>query len=262
MDPQRAQEAAEHLWSAWRERRLIAALPEPCRPRNLEEGYAVQAAMESLCDGGRLGWKIAATSRDGQRHIGVSEPLAGRLFERFAHPDGAVLPAGHLHMKVAEAEFAFRFARDLPPRGSDYGVAEVLDAVDRLHLAIEVPDSRYVDFAAIGAPQLVADDSCACYFVLGPAAPANWRELDLSRHPVSVLRNDAPAGDGSGANVLGDPRLALAWLVNDCARRGVDLRAGEVVTTGTCVKPVPIAPGDRILADFGSLGAVRVSFTD
>ncbi len=237
----------------------MTALPEACRPRTLAEGYAVQEAIETIAGSERIGWKIAATSRDGQRHIGVGEPLAGRLFARFAHEDGAVLPAGFLHMKVAEAEFAFRFARDLPARRSDYAAEEVLAAVDRLHVAIEVPDSRYEDYAAIGAPHLVADDSCACFFVLGPPA-ADWRGVDLSRHPVFVLKNDAPSGSGSGANVLGDPRLALAWLVNDCARRGSGVRAGEVVTTGTCVKPVPIAPGDRIRADFGPLGAVRVSF--
>jgi 2-keto-4-pentenoate hydratase len=63
---------------------------------------------------------------------------------------------------------------------------------------------------------------------------------------------------GTGGNVLGDPRIALAWLVNELSGIGVALRAGEVVTTGTCIVPLPIAPGDRVRADFGALGDVEI----
>jgi 2-keto-4-pentenoate hydratase len=260
MSSQRASQAADILWSAWQEKRLLEALPDDCRPHSLEEGYAIQDAMAARHGGEVIGWKIAATSANGQRHIGVSEPLGGRLFAQFCRPDGSRLPAGPLHMRVAEAEFAFRMAKDLPPRANRYATEEVMEAVATLHLAIEVPDSRYRDFARVGAPQLVADDSCACYFVLGAEA-AGWRGVDLAGHPVIGLKNGAVAERGSGANVLGDPRIALAWLANDRAARGGGLKAGEIVTTGTCVKPVPIVPGDQVVADFGSLGRVRVEFS-
>ena len=252
--------AARFLWAAWQERRLVEALPEPLRPRTVDEGYAIQDALADLAGPG-IGWKIAATSKDGQKHIGVDEPLAARLFQRFAHGDGAVLPAGFLHMRVAEAEFAYRMGRDLPARGRPYSLDEVMAAVDTLHLAIEVPDSRYRDFARVGAPQIVAEDACACFFVLGPEAKG-WRGVDLSRHPVSLFKNGALAGTGSGANVLGDPRVALTWLANDRAKREPALKTGDVITTGTCVKPVTIGPGDKVTADFGALGQVSASFTE
>jgi 2-keto-4-pentenoate hydratase len=260
MQPAKAAQAAEILWSAWRDGRRLAALPEDCRPRSVDEGYAVQDAMAANHGGEVIGWKIAATSVAGQRHIGVTEPLAGRLFARFRHGDGARLPAGGLHMLVAEAEFCFRMARDLPPRAAAYGTDEVMAAVGALHLAIEIPDSRYEDYATIGAPQLAADDSCACFFVLGPEAEG-WHGVDLAAHPVVALRNGTVAERGSGANVLGDPRVALTWLANDRARRGDGLRSGHVVTTGTCVKPVAIAPGEEFVADFGLLGRVHVTFS-
>ena len=260
MQSQRARQAADILWSAWQEKRLLEALPDDCRPQSLEEGYAIQDAITALHGGDLIGWKIAATSANGQRHIGVSEPLGGRLFAKFCHPDGARLPAGKLHMRVAEAEFAFRMAKDLPPRPNRYTTEEVMAAVGTLHLAIEVPDSRYRDFARVGAPQLVADDSCACFFVLGDEA-TGWRGVDLAAHPVAGHRNGAVAERGSGANVLGDPRVALAWLANDRAARGDGLKAGQIVTTGTCIKPVTIAPGDQVVADFGVLGRVRVQFS-
>lgn len=260
MDPQRACEAADILWSAWRSSRRLDSLPEHCRPGSVDEGYAVQDALAAAHGGEVIGWKIAATSTAGQRHIGVTEPLGGRLFAAFCHRDGARLPAAGLHMRVAEAEFAFRLAADLVPRGRDYAMDEVMAAVGTLHLAIEVPDSRFDDFAHAGAPQLVADDACASLFVLGPEA-VGWRPLDLARHPVVGRKNGAVVVEGSAANVLGDPRVALAWLANDRARRGDGLKAGQVVTTGTCIKPVSIAPGDDVVADFGSLGRVKVAFS-
>jgi len=260
MQPQRVDQAADILWSAWQEMRLLEALPEECRPHSLEEGYAIQDAIGARHGGRAIGWKIAATSAAGQRHIGVTEPLGGRLFAQFCHPDGALLPAGKLHMRVAEAEFAFRMAKDLPPRGTRYSTEEVMAAVGTLHLAIEVPDSRYRDFATIGAPQLVADDSCACFFVLGDEAAA-WRGVDLASHPVVGRKNGMVVETGSGANVLGDPRIALAWLANDRAARADGLKAADIITTGTCVKPMPIAPGDQVVADFGPLGRVRVQFS-
>jgi len=260
MDSPKARQAAEILWSVWRQGRRLEALPEECRPHSLEEGYAIQDAIAADHGGETVGWKIAATSAEGQRHIGVSEPLGGRLFARFCHGDGARLPAGGLHMRVAEAEFCFRMAKDLPPRASAYGTDEVMAAVGALHLAIEVPDSRYEDYARIGAPQLVADDACACFFVLGPEAK-DWRGVDLAAHAVIAHKNGAAEARGSGANVLGDPRIALTWLANDRARRAGGLTSGQLVTTGTCVKPVTIAPGDEVVADFGPLGRVGVRFS-
>lgn len=260
MDSEAIRRAALTIRSCWENRRRLTALPEDCRPKRLRDGYEIQRELETL-QGAAIGWKIAATSKAGQQHIGVDAPLAGRLFKRFAHGDGTRLPAGHLHMRVAEAEFAFKMAQDLPARGEPYTLDEVMAAVDTLHLAIEVPDSRYEDFATIGAPSLVADDSCAAYFILGPEAKV-WRLADLPTHKVAARKNGEIVAEGSGANVLGDPREALAWIANDLQGRGDFLRAGEVITTGTCVKPVTIAPGDSIVMDFGELGSVKASFIE
>jgi len=148
---------------------------------------------------------------------------------------------------------------DLPPRAAAYSVAEVLDAVDTLHPAIEIPDSRFADFVSAGEPQIIADNACAHLFVLGPATSSDWRTLDLVEHrPVITLRGQRHIGHGK--NVLGDPRVALAWLANELRQLGLTLRAGQVVTTGTCHPPLPIAAGDRVHADFGSLGTVSVAF--
>ena len=136
---------------------------------------------------------------------------------------------------------------------------EVLDAVDTLHPAIEIPDSRFADFVSAGAAQIIADNACAHLFVLGAPATADWRALDLvEEKPVITLRGKQFIGHGK--NVLGDPRIALAWLANELRQLGVTLRAGEVVTTGTCHPPLPIQSGDLVEADFGSIGKVSVGF--
>ena len=91
----------------------------------------------------------------------------------------------------------------------------MLAAVESLHPAIELPDSRFRHFERAGLAQLVADNACAHRFVLGPATTADWRALDLANHRGRMLRNGVVAEDGIGSNVLGDPRIALTWLANE-----------------------------------------------
>lgn len=262
MDITQARAASDLLVRHWKDGTVLPALPAPLRPSTRAEGYAIQAQLERLSAKPLWGWKIAATSAAGQRHIGVDGPLAGRLLEEMVQSDGATLAFGANRMRVAEAEFAFRMGRDLPPRTEAYTKREVLDAVAALHTAIEVPDSRFADFVSAGAPQLIADNACAHRFVLGPEAPAAWRELDLAAHRVTGRVAGRLEREGSGANVLGDPRIALTWLANELSRHGLTLGAGQVVTTGTCVVPLEVAPGDEVTADYGLLGRVGLRFAD
>lgn len=252
--------AHELLFEHWQGGSLLAALPAELRPATRAEGYAIQACLEARSSAALFGWKIAATSTAGQAHIGVDGPLAGRLLAERVASSGAELPLTHNRMRVAEPEFAFRMAATLLPRAQAYAVEEVMAAVGELCPAIEVPDSRYTDFTVVGAPQLIADDACADRFVLGPPAGATWRGIDLAAHRVMASLADGRSFAGQGSNVLGDPRAALTWLANELSTLGVPLAAGQVVTTGTCMVPVAIAPGDEVTADFGLLGKVAVRF--
>jgi 2-keto-4-pentenoate hydratase len=257
MDNAQVQAAAATLWNAWRQMARLDRLPEGQRPSDRKAGYAIQAAIERASGQGLFGWKIAATSAAGQQHIGVEGPFAGRLLSGRVRDDGAAISMGGNLMRVAEAEFAFRMSRDLPLRETPYGRDEVAAAVSMLYPAIEIPDSRYREFAKVGALQLIADNACASYFVLGPATRADFRRLDLASHPVKGYSNGQMVKEGSGANVLGDPWVALTWIANELATYGDGLKAGQVVTTGTCVVPFAIKPGDHALADFGELGTVE-----
>jgi 2-keto-4-pentenoate hydratase len=253
--------ASTLLLDSWAAGRRIAELPAELRPATRAEGYAIQAEIVRRTARPLFGWKIAATSTAGQHHIGVDGPLAGRLLAERVLPDGSTVSLATSLMRCVEVEFAFRMARDLPPRDRPRPTGEVMAAVAALHPAIELPDSRYLDFAAVGAPQLIADDACADWFLLGEAAPDGWQDLDLGQHPVVARKNGSDERYGRGSNALGDPRIALTWLVNELSGLGLTLRAGEVVTTGTCLAPVDVEPGDEVQASLGELGGLSVRFS-
>ena len=187
MTDARLQTASDALWDRWQRGERIAALPEDLRPRTREEGYAVQARLEPRSASPIVGWKIAATSTAGQAHINVDGPLAGRLLAERVFESGSRLRFGNNHMRVAEAEFAFRMAVHVPPRAAPYSVDDVLARVATLHPAIEVPDSRYIDFTAVGEAQLIADNACAHEFVLGPPASDAWRSIFRRAPHVTAL---------------------------------------------------------------------------
>ena len=260
MTADEASQAAAILQAHWDEGTRLAALPTKLRPKDRREGYAIQAHLGDDAD--LFGWKIAATSVAGQQHIGVSGPLAGRMFANTVVADGGACSLAGNAMRLAEPEFAFRMARDLPPREAPYGVDEVLAAVATLHPAIELPDSRYFDVATAGEAQIIADNACAHRFVLGPAMSTDWRRLNLvTLKPVAHVGSRYER-EGVGAAVLGDPRTALVWLVNELSSLHLTLRAGAVITTGTCCTPLDLRPGELLTVDFGPLGSVSVTLTE
>jgi 2-keto-4-pentenoate hydratase len=252
-------DAAQILWQAWSSGHALESLPRELRPEDLAEGYAVQRALDDLA-GPPTGWKIAATSQAGQQHLGASGPMVGRLYRSQARSSGASLSVRNMRMRSAEPEFAFVLAQDLKARDGELERADVLAAVGSLVLAIEVPDSRFVDFKAVGVPSLAADAMCGGHYICGPAIE-EWRSLDLARQSARLLCGGEERSAGSGAAVLGDPRDALTWMANEVLGRGWELAAGEIIMTGASSPPLAVDAGDVIEAVFDGLGSVRVTFT-
>ncbi len=253
-------EAANLIWSHWQAGTVLDQLPEAGRPQSRKDGYAIQSLLARKSKAPPIGWKIAATSKAGQAHIGVDGPMAGRLLKERCFASGATLDITNNRMRVAEPEFCFRVGTEIRPRPDRlYSIDEAVAAMDALIPAIEVPDSRFADFSKAGGSQLIADVACAHEFVLGEPATIDWRSLDLASHAVHATIG-ARLVHGSGANVLDDPRIAVTWLVNELSSLGITLNPGEVITTGACLVPMPIAPGDHMVADFGTLGRVDVRF--
>lgn len=254
------QEAASLLSGSWLAQQHIKELPAHCRPNTRAQGYAVQALWPAAV-GPVGGWKIAATSEAGQRHIAVSGPLAGPVFAHRVVGEGARISLAANRMRVAECEIVFSFGHDITPRPGGWSRDEVLAAVSSLHTGLEVPDSRFLHFERAGEAQLIADCACSHDMVLGAPVAPDARMSALASLEVQASVSDGRRPQGVGSNVLGDPVAALLWFVNEIGAAGQTLRAGQFVTTGACVPPIPVAPGQQVEADFGWLGRISASFT-
>ena len=260
MDVKTVQQASALLSDCRETGKVIEALPAALCPATTADGYAIQAELDNG-PAARVGWKIAATSVAGQTHIGVDGPLLGRLTSAMMVQQGQPASLWSNRMQVAEAEFVFQFAQTIPPRPTRISQEEAMSLVSDLYLGLEFPNSRYLDFASVGAAQLAADNACAHQFMLGPKAPDIWRELDLAEHAVVAHIADKDRFDGNGANVLGDPRAALVWFINQASTLNITIKEGEFVTTGTCVEPMPISSGDNVSASFGQLGSISCTLS-
>jgi 2-keto-4-pentenoate hydratase len=256
-------QASDLFWTSWQHGTLIREVPSELRPLTREEGYAIQERLESRSATGVAGWKIAATSQAGQRHINVSGPLAGRILAERILISGATVSLAGNQMSVAEPEFVFVIGETIRPRSRHFELPEAMSHVVDLRLGIEVPDSRFASFTTAGEALLIADNACAHEFVLGPIANGRWREADLSKHAVLATVNGSNRNyerGGVGANVLSDPRVALTWLVNELSAHGMTLHEGQFVTTGTCMVPLEVQPGDAVSIDFGDFGTLQCQF--
>jgi 2-keto-4-pentenoate hydratase len=95
--------------------------------------------------------------------------------------------------------------------------------------------------------------------VLGSAL-IRIQDIDLLAVSMKLYKNGNPAGEGTGAAVLGDPAAAVAWLANRLWDYRVELKAGEVILSGAFFGAVPAAKGDVFIAEYSSFGKVEARF--
>ena len=150
-----------------------------------------------------------------------------------------------------------RLARDLPADGAPYDRESVAGAVAACMAAIEIVDSRNADFAEVDAALLIADNAMNAGCVVGKSVE-RWRGLDLAALVGRMIVNGEIVGEGSGADVLGHPFEALAWLANSLVERGRMLKAGEIVLTGSMVATCWLEPGDEMTTVIDGLGEARL----
>ena len=257
-------ERAVAIFVAARQRRsrVPAGLPRSCRPASLEDGYLVQAALNERLGrslGPVCGRKIGCTTRVMQRYLRIEHPCAGALHASRLYEKAATVPYAEHWRPGVECEIAVRLGRPLPPDATPFGRAEVAAAVESCMAAIEIVDDRYDDFRALDAPSLVADDFFSAGAVIG-APVAGWRALDLAAAEGRMTINGVAVGAGTGADVMGHPFEALAWLANHAAATGRPLAAGDVVLTGSIVETRWVEPGDTVRVALEHLGEASVTF--
>jgi len=254
--------AAQTIASARRNRTPLASLPPELAPDDEAEGYRVQRAVHDLLlpkTGSLVGYKIGCTSAVMQQYLDIPHPCAGGVFEKGVHESGAKLRFGDYVRVGVECEIAVRLARNLSPSEEPFTAEWVMEAIAAYRPAIEIVDDRYVQWETLGAPTLVADDFFAAGCVLG-AEVARSAAPDLLQVTGRALLNGLEVARGSGADVLGHPAHALAWLANHLATEGKGLHEGQLVLTGSLVKTLWLKAGDRIVMDLSGLGKVEAEF--
>lgn len=258
LSPQDVTHAADALHQADRTRTVI---PQPSRTwpeMTLEDSYAVQRAWvdRRLAEGARvIGRKIGLTSRAMQQASKMTEPDYGIMLDDALFRDGARIPAGRFIKPRLEVELAFVMGTDL--RGAGCQMHDVLRATEYVTPALEIIDYRTEVPRAI--VDTIADNAAFGAIVLGGRIVRPF-DIDLRWVSAALSKNGVIEETGVSAGIMGHPAAGMAWLVNKLAPLGDGLKAGDIVLCGSFTRPVDIAPGDVVQADYGPLGSIGVSF--
>jgi 2-keto-4-pentenoate hydratase len=259
MEHHERERAAAELAEAERDRRPIEALTERWPDMSVVDAYEIQLAnIRRRVDGGASvrGHKVGLSSRAMQQMMGVNEPDYGHLLHDMFIYEHAVVDATRYCAPRVEVEVGFILGEALS--GPDCTVADVLRATEYVVPAIELIDSRIVDWK-IKLPDTIADNASSAGVVLG-ARPVRLESVDVRLLGAVLRKNGSIVTTGAAGAVLGNPVTAVAWLANKVHSFGVTLEAGHVVLPGSCTRAVDIGPGDVIVADFEALGRVSVTF--
>jgi len=244
-------------------RQRLPGLDSSVRPSDEAAAYVIQDELHGLLTGAGLGrvvgHKIGCTTRVMQEFLRVPNPCAGGVFETQVHRTPARVRHADFVRPGVECEIVVRFASDLSLQSSPFGRHSVAAAVGDIMAGMEIVDDRYVDYKSLDTPTLIADDFFDAGCVLGEPV-ADWRALDVPSLSGATRINGVEVGRGRGADVMGHPFEALAWLANSLARRGKSLRAGEFVFTGSVVETKWVQPGDHVVMTIDGLGTVEAVF--
>ena len=265
MTPDQIAAAAETLLEAERCGVQCGLLSLAHPGMTLDDAYAVQAALvaRKRAAGARvIGWKIGLTSRAMQQALNIDTPDSGVLLDDMLFADGATIPAGRFIQPRVEAEIAF--VMQAPLSGANVTRADVLAATGHVAPALEILDTRILRAdPATGRARIitdtVSDNAANAGIVLGDARHA-VDAVDLRWIGAIVTRNGTVEETGLGAGVLNDPVTAVLWLVHRLARYGMGIEAGQILLSGSFIRPVEAPPGSRFHADFGAFGSVSVTF--
>ena len=256
MGSEAIERAAAALQAAWQGGAGVA--PDKVPAADMAEGLRIQDALVGRLGHEVAGWKIGASSTAAMAGAGIDDPMCGRLFRHTLFEPGTRFPRDAFRNCILEAEYAYRMAADLPPRAEAYGETEVLDAVADMVVGVEVADNRYDAPLPIPIPLLTADNAATGAYIVGPSVP-DWRNRDTTGIDSSLTVNGKPAGPSLSGEARCDPKWVLVWTANFLSARGLGLKAGDLITTGTACQPVPGGPGQEITAHFAGIGEISLA---
>lgn len=252
--------AVDRLTTSAAGRQPCAPVRDLVGPDDIATAYAVQSAVVRVrTDAGAhaVGRKIGLTNPKVQAQLGVDQPDFGVLLDDMACDQEAPIDISRLLQPRIEAEIAFVLSSDLDR--PDITEAEVVAATGYIAAALEIVDSRIADWD-ISIVDTIADNGSSGLFVLG-AEKVMLDGLDLTSVQMTMRAGEDIVSTGVGADCLGNPLTAVAWLANTARGFGAPLRAGDVVLSGALGPMTPVAPGSSFAADITRVGRVHISFT-
>ena len=229
---------------------LIGDIPAGIAPQSAEEAYRIQ--NETVAALGPVGaWKV-------QPMPDAGEPFAAPILATTIFHDGVELQAERFPSLGIEVEIAVTIQHDLPLRPEGYEAADLERAIGSLHLALEVLASRFVERKSVPLLTGIADLQHSGAIVLGSAIPIS--PLPEFAHQGATLTIDGDVvGQTKGNATTANMMSSLAWLANHAASRGLPLRSGDVVITGSRIGPLPVT-GRQVAAVAEGLGGVAATF--
>lgn len=259
MDSSAQSRAANLLLGAYSSGQPVAPLTTTFPTIEFSDAYAIQKLQVErwLADGRTVkGHKVGLTSAAMQKQLAVEQPDFGHLLDDMFHLEHLPIPMdGWLQARI-EPEVAFVLGR--PLKGPGVTIADAVRAVEFVLPALEIVDSRIVDWK-IGIIDTISDNASSGGVVLG-GRPTKLTDVDLRTVGCTLMRNGRIVATGANGAVLGNPLNSLVWLANMVGPQGVALEPGHVVLPGSVTKMQPIAAGDVFVANWGVLGSVTARF--
>ena len=258
-----AQQAAARLHEAHRRRERFAPLPPGLAPRSAKDAYAIQDAFVALRAaklGPLAGYKIALSSPEMRRFVGVDTPQAGVILRSQVRRTPARVDAADYVRLIVEFEVGVEIGEDLPVADAPFARERIMQAVGAVMPAIEIADDRDADYSQLSSHpyELIADNSWNEGAVLGEPV-REWQSLDLGQILGVAAINGRRVGQGHGEAALGHPFEAVAWVANHLASLGRSLLRGEIVITGSLITSKPVKSGDRVEFSLAGLGKVELA---
>ena len=250
--------AAQALLGAEESRVPIPQLSKTYPHIEIEDAYRIQDlwAEGRIAKGARVaGHKIGLTSRAMQMASKMTEPDYGRILDDALFNDGAQIRADLFIKPRLEVELAFIMGEDL--KGPTTRIYDVMRATEFIVPALEIIDYRTEVPRAI--TDTIADNAAFGAIVVGGRV-IRPMDVDIRWIGATLSKNGIIEESGVSAAVMGHPAAGIAWLVNKLHAVGGKLEKGQIVLAGSFTRPVDIAAGDVIHADYGPIGAIGVAF--
>ncbi len=254
LNTQQIDQAAAPLIRARLERTQLSEPPADCTPDSYQDAYAIQDAVCHalwLNRGLRINaWKAGAANASVTPFVAPIPPCV--VFDNHSTLAGA-----DFHEIGAEAELAYRLGKDLPPRAQPYSDAEVRDAIDGLHVTIEIIDSRMKTWRKQTPCWQLADSQMNGALIVGDACPS-WQDIDHSQQQALLLVNGEEKVSCTASNTVGDPFNIMTAAINTTVHRFGGLKAGDLFSAGSWTGTFFVEPGCEIIARFPGIGDARV----